>query len=638
MLERLRQMFVPFGRLGLSVILLLAAYFALAGNGTGGLLQSGVFLALAMCGTWLALRLFRLAYRYLTWRLRHRLLVTYLFIAVVPITLIVALSLVSGYFLMSQLAVYLVTNELDHRITALAQTGAELARVVPGRWADVAPHLLDANTGGVAGTEVLVRSGGRILRYPSASKLDPPPPGSASAQGVVLRDGQPHLWSYQKAGPADLTIVQPLTREVLSGLVPNLGVVDFAAPPPGRSDLLRIAGESSATPRSLPAPANPFDREVAWITTVPVTPWGSESESPGSLVIGVRSRLWTVARTLFYRSGDLAQGVVITILAFLAGVFLIVELISLIAGATMTRTITRAVHHLYEGTQRVTSEDFSHRIEVSGGDQLAELGHSFNRMTENVERLLGVAKEKERLQSEMDIAREVQQHLFPRAVPAAKTLHVAALCQAARVVSGDYYDYAKVGDTQIALALGDVAGKGIAAALLMASLQSALRSELQGGRELSTSGIVGRLNRQLYENTAPEKYATFCLAIYDDALGVLSYTNAGHLPPILIRDGKAQRLDVNGTVVGAFPVAKYEESYLALEPGDLLVFFTDGVTEPENQFGEMFGEERLVDVVLRNSQRSGEDILNAIAGAVREWTGAGELQDDLTLLLARRVA
>jgi phosphoserine phosphatase RsbU/P len=148
--------------------------------------------------------------------------------------------------------------------------------------------------------------------------------------------------------------------------------------------------------------------------------------------------------------------------------------------------------------------------------------------------------------------------------------------------------------------------------------------------------MVSELNQQLYATTSPEKYATFFFAIYDQATGVITYTNAGHLQPVLIRDGAPTRLDVNGTVVGAFPFSKYEESKLTLQSGDLLVCYTDGISEPENEYGEMFGEERLIELVAKNAARDDARIIESVMEAVRQWTGVPELSDDMTLLLARR--
>jgi sigma-B regulation protein RsbU (phosphoserine phosphatase) len=215
------------------------------------------------------------------------------------------------------------------------------------------------------------------------------------------------------------------------------------------------------------------------------------------------------------------------------------------------------------------------------------------------------------------------------------------------MVSGDYFDYQKLLDNQCAMAVGDVAGKGISAALLMATVGSSLRTQLRNSMEQSlqaganhqpipTSRLVAQLNKQIYNDTAPEKYLTFYFGIYDDDSGILTYTNAGHLPPILIRRGEVQRLDVNGTVVGAFPFSEYGESSLQLESGDLLVCYTDGITEPENDYGEMFGDDRLIEVLLRNAGRADQKVVDAVMEAVLSWTGSPELQDDMTMLLARR--
>ena len=319
--------------------------------------------------------------------------------------------------------------------------------------------------------------------------------------------------------------------------------------------------------------------------------------------------------------------------------FILVELAALVIGISLSRTITGAVHNLYQGTQRVIQGDFAHRIRVSGRDQLAELGTSFNKMTENLERLLAVAKEKERLQAEVEIARQVQEQLYPKVTPALRTLKLTATCRPARMVSGDYYDYLALPDGRLALAVGDVAGKGISAALLMASIQAAMRMQLRldGVAQLPTSQLVSDLNRQLHATTSPEKYATFFFAVYDEANGELKYTNAGHLAPLLMRNGVAIPLEVSGTVIGAFPFAKYEENRIQMENGDLLVGYTDGITEPENEYGEEFGEARLIDLIAKNADREEKEILRIVLDAVTHWTSAEEQPDDMTLLLARRV-
>jgi sigma-B regulation protein RsbU (phosphoserine phosphatase) len=629
------------GRVGIAFLLLLAAYLVVETIAPHVVLSVILLIAVIVTGLVLAVRLLRMIARQAVWRLRNRLLVTYLFIAAVPILLIVMLAGAGGEFLARQLAVYLVTSELDRRIDGLVSAGQSVAQTEPAARPSVIERMVNlfyrANYPGI---EVLLRDSGNEFRYPNDATLPNPRDGWQPTHGILRRDGQFYLWSYTKTPTGDVTITTPMTRDFLAGLMPNLGTVDFV------SGTRRVRGAPSIR---LPQAANRYDTEFDWFATVPISDWDKPGTVSNGLLV-VWSRVSAVLGTVFNRKADMVQGSLVISLIIGLIVFFIVEIVSVVIGITMTRTITGAVHLLYQGTQRVTEGDFSHRIEVTGKDQLADLSRSFNSMTENVQRLLVVAKEKERLQSEIEIAREVQGQLYPRVIPQMRQLRLAAICQPARMVSGDYYDYEIVRESQIALAIGDVAGKGISAALLMATLQSSLRTQLQNWLEVaavagtvsyaapvSTSQLVGRLNNQLYAYTSPEKYATFCLGIFDEKNSVFTYTNAGHLPPLLVRDGAAQRLDVNGTVVGAFPFSKFDESRIDLKPNDLLVCYTDGVTEPENEYGEMFGEERLTDLVEKNAHRSEEQIIELLLASVHQWTASEELQDDMTILLARRV-
>jgi sigma-B regulation protein RsbU (phosphoserine phosphatase) len=150
--------------------------------------------------------------------------------------------------------------------------------------------------------------------------------------------------------------------------------------------------------------------------------------------------------------------------------------------------------------------------------------------------------------------------------------------------------------------------------------------------------MVGQLNRQLYANTSPEKYATFFFGLYDENTRSMTYTNAGHLPPLLLRGSDVQLLEVTGTVVGAFPSISYQEKSIELRPDDLLVAYTDGITEPENEYGEEFGADRLADTVRRNQTREPGEIAAKVMEAVRQWSNAPELPDDMTLVVMRGLA
>jgi phosphoserine phosphatase RsbU/P len=306
--------------------------------------------------------------------------------------------------------------------------------------------------------------------------------------------------------------------------------------------------------------------------------------------------------------------------------------------------MTTTVDRLYQATERVKAGDLSYRISLPARDQLSALGEAFDNMTASVQRLLRESEEKSRLESELEIAREVQARLFPQNLPQIPGLELYGVCKPARMVSGDYYDFLRFGENRVGLVLGDISGKGISAALLMASIQSALHAQFYDGHSaaglahavpLSAAGVVRRLNRQLFESTPREKYATFFYGVYDGENRKLTYTNAGHLPPFFFHGGKVERLGTGGTVIGLFGDVSYEEAMVELEPGDTLLAFTDGVTEPENIYGEEFGEGRLLEVVRRALNAPAEVLVEEVCRSVGDWTGQPDLQDDMTVVVAR---
>src|SRR5579871_4952565 len=648
-----------------SFVAALVLYVVLRVTFPNGSLQFIAGIAAIVLGFWIAIRLARKGIRTAIWRLRNRLLVTYLFIAVVPVLLIVTLAGLGAYALASQIAVYLATSEIDRKVAAMQTATETLSRTEPPLRPEVMHRLGDIYESRYPGVTMLVQDQRLTVRWPKDSALDAPAGGWGNASGVAWRAGRYYAWSNVVQKDVRITAFVPLTRRYLSEMVPGLGEVYFVqiesrdAVIDSGSQTKKRRGtdidydvvspfrrEPSAN--TMPAPVNRFDIAVQWPSVTPVSDLDTAGKTNYSLLL-VRTRFSALLGIISSRKVDVLQGLLPFLVAAVAILFLIVELVALVIGVSLTRTITRAVHSLYEGTQLVMHGDFAHRIQVVGRDQLAELGTSFNSMTENVQRLLAVAKEKERLQAEIAIAREVQEQLYPKAAPAVKSLCIAGFCEPARMVSGDYYDFQRVRENQVAIAIGDVAGKGISAALLMATIQAAMRIELRSavelaapshqpanGFRLSTARVVSDLNQQLYATTSPEKFATFYFSLYDESSGTLSYTNAGHLPPLLIRNGRAERLDVNGIVVGAFPFARYEQSQIQLEAGDLLVCYTDGITEPENEYGEMFGEDRLIDLVCKNADCDEKKIIELVMDAVHQWTRSPELQDDMTVLLARK--
>jgi sigma-B regulation protein RsbU (phosphoserine phosphatase) len=651
---RLKSLYRKLGRIEKTflVLVILAAVLAYAVPASFiGLL---VTFAAWIAGFVVAIRLARTGVKKLLWRLRNRLIVAYVFIAMVPIVLILGLVLVSTYGLTGQIAIYLVNSELDRRTGLLKGSVVPILEAPPGHRPEVILRTQDFTQRFFPAAEILLRDGrdGGEYHYPATSTITAPPAGWKDANGIIVKDNQLYSWVHVRREGTEVAIMAPLSQEFLSSLLPGIGQVQFRDFSESGGGLRSApAGTAAAHPARIPPKNNLLDMQVNGVSLVPMASWNSPGNKSNRGLLLVHTRMSAVLGTLFGTSiflGDMAYGQVIwALFLIIVTLFLIVELVSLVIGVSISRSITSAVHELYVGTRRVKEGDFSHRIPVRGNDQLAELGASFNTMTENLERLIVVAKEKERLESELEIAREVQSQLFPKNVPGLKTLLLTGVCNPARVVSGDYYDFMRF-DSSVAFAIGDVAGKGISAALLMASIQSTMRMQLTAGafsmagnggapHPLSTAMMVSRLNTLLYANTSPEKYATFYFALYDETTHTLTYTNAGHLQPILLRKGVPELLEVTGTVVGAFPFSLYEERNIQIASGDVLVAYTDGMIEPENEYGEMFGEQRLTDLLARNVDRDSPEIIARTMEAVMQWSGdAAELSDDMTMLVARR--
>jgi len=477
-------------------------------------------------------------------------------------------------------------------------------------------------------------------------------------------------------------VAQGLGRVRLSGLMTGnpqtqqpANTVESA-----RTSARRIAGRdlqrTSVYGGVEPEAAYFCDFRVPFISTMDITDW--DTGNPDNVPIEVNSRPSKLYRQLFGSSlGGTITDFIRDGFITLCIVFTLIEALALVMAIRLSRDITGNVAALYAATQRVDHGDFVQRIPVPRNetpDQLGELARSFNSMTGSLERLMLEQKEKDRLQSELTIAQEVQANLFPHQQHDLPTLQLHGICRPARTVSGDYYDFlifrrpdapdgSPGAESGVAIVLGDISGKGISAALLMATLHSAVRAYRLASEDLvysdttfaglvasregragdsgklfeSPGRILSLLNRHLYRTTQAEKYATLFLAHYDAASARLTYSNAGHLPPLVLgRDGTIRRLDRGGTVVGLMDGMRYEEDNFQMQPGDILVAYSDGVTEPENDFGE-FGEARLMEIVARYRDQPLEVISAQVMLALDAWIGAEEQPDDITLVLARQV-
>jgi phosphoserine phosphatase RsbU/P len=684
----------------------------------GGYLGGWVGFLGFLAGVLFALLAFRWLRRKILWRLRNRLIVTYVFIGVIPAVLLVAMAIITLYGLAGQFAVFVVTSEIHAQLRSLEAANAAVSNELAARLErgdnPAAESLAGLKKRDPAWARRHVCAWYREKPLPLCSEfngtaLTAPAFVKGTFRDIVRDRGDLHLRVVTTISLAsgNVTVVagEPLDKELVGKIAANLGEITLFAsgvtlqessppkaervnqmsagprgavsPSPEKSKSGIVISSSSGqqgnavtagpelfqptfTVGSLPSPSGSFDREVTFGTPLSIVDWKTGERERVGAVFQVTTRPTVLYGHLFAALGEFVQGVEY-ILVGIAIIFALIELIALIIGTRMTRTVTAAVAQLHEATRHIDRGDFSHRIPVKSHDQLAELAISFNTMTASIEKLIQEQKEKQRMENELAIAQEVQAQLFPRQVTELESLEVYGFCRPARTVSGDYYDFVTASSHKLILAVGDISGKGISAALLMATIHSAVRAysmehlpqmrepvavgAVAGagrmmaawpeGVEVSPGALLSLLNHQLYESTPPEKYATLFLGIYDGRLHRLTYSNGGHLPPILIaKDGGVRRLEIGGTVVGLFDRLDYPEGGVEMHPGEIFVAYSDGVTEPENDFGE-FGEQRLIDLVRDNRDLPLPQISQIVTMAVDDWIGDKEQPDDVTLVLAR---
>jgi len=328
-----------------------------------------------------------------------------------------------------------------------------------------------------------------------------------------------------------------------------------------------------------------------------------------------------------------APKILFWLLISVAGFFVFIELVALIISLFLSRSITKVIAQLYKKTRRVSKGDFSFQIRSRRRDQLGELASSTDQMSEDLQKLLLEVKEKERLEQEIAIAQEVQKTFFPKSLPSIQGVALLGKCVPARKVSGDYYDFIRHEEGLMDFFIGDISGKGISAALLMASSQTFLRMESAKRPMQSVPRIINRFNNYLVDYSSQGKYSTLFYGRLDKSANTLTYCNAGHNPPFLLRGGQVVRLSAGGMIPGILPDEEYVEETVALENHDLMVAFTDGFTEVFNRDDEEFGEDRLSELVKSSHITKLPELYESLVDSVQDWSSSTDQTDDMTMLM-----
>jgi len=651
------------------------------------IVDSVAMLAAIIGLTYFVVRLMVLAKQRLLWRVRRKLILSYIFIGFVPALLLVAFSLLVGFLLFYDVSSYLVTSRLralSEQARFLAQgTALEIQRsggrdvggVLERRQSNQAEQYpgislavvpLGRACDGTA-TRALLPADFKVLTAGPWSHVAPP----SDIPAWVDCAGFSGLLAYSHHRAPDSPIdTHLMVRAVAMPDSPRPGyavVVDLLVNDAVREQLRNETGVAlknilSAPPANAAAarPLEGRDGEDTHDTMAPPSS-GLLSSLPTLLVF----HDWTTGNTgpltvttalnigeLYERIsspeggvGRLSQGLLL-VLFVIGALFLIIEVMALIAGFALAKSLTGSVHGLFTGTERVRQGDFTHKIAIKSDDQLGELAGSFNSMTASIEDLLRQAAEKKRLEEELRIAHEIQMSLLPQGPLKMAGLSVTALCVPAREVGGDYYDFLPLDDHRVGVLIADVSGKGTSAALYMAELKGLVLS--LSTIHSSPRELLMAANHIIAHHLDARSFITITYAVIDMRARTMTYARAGHTPLIYVAGAcagtaprAAQILAPDGMVVGLkidngeMFDRLLEEETIPLQSGDLYLFFTDGISEAMNARDDCFGEARLAQLVEAHAHLPPDELRERLLREIAAFVGDAQQHDDMTMILLK---
>ena len=592
--------------------------------------------------------------RRLLWRVRQKLILSYLFIGLVPVLLILGLALVGGWIMYTNIVGYMfhegfddvrnsVTQSAETAATELGRNPAEAANAMARRYANLGDRYPALSLAVIP----LTAAGGAPVKAGAWRHMPAPTEApswlreSAGFRGVVPVP--------VPSSPGDWMLViraaiptRDKSRAIIVDLPVDAAIVaEIENRSQTRIDGLTVPETCGGPPAdTVGAPTLPsitlFKRSVAYVAC---TDWPSGSTD--TAVVGLNAPFAKLySRLDNMRPPGAPPNVFLGALVVLAVLFLIIQGSALVMGALLARSITYAVHELFRGTEKIQQGDFTHRIRIDSGDQLGELAGSYNRMSSSIEHLLHVQREKQRLDDELRIARDIQKSLLPAAPPTIAGLGIADLCEPARQVGGDYYDFFELGPGRLGVMVADVSGKGTSAALYMAELKGLMLALSR--KEESPRLLLIDANRLLAAHLDNRSFITMTYAVVDLNTRTLTCARAGHTPLIVVSNGCSEVVTPSGMVLGLrLPGAAerfeevLEEHTRPLAPGDVIVLYTDGITEAMNENGDLFGDEALARVVQGQQAHDAAEIRERVVREVRAFVGAAEPHDDMTMIVLK---
>jgi sigma-B regulation protein RsbU (phosphoserine phosphatase) len=590
---------------------------------------------IAIACVWGGFKLARLLSRKLLWRIRTKLIVSSLFIAVVPVVLLTLFFLLAGVLFTGLVASHLLSTEVERQQRDLEAIARAAVSHAPLGESPVAERMKAAESRH-AGLSWLAVEGARVVGSQGALPTTLPAwMKEPSFAGLVKQGADDRLRVMERRGPLFVLLDLPVDDRLVADLTTRTGIKLLKSTATVKSEEhgITVSVEDDAKPPAGQPDVKPSG--LLFVAEIPEVDW--ETGEKGSLTRAIEYHPLDLIQRLSAGT-SITGALLVKIWAVVGAVFAVMYCVALALGLMLARSITRSVHALSHGTERLRQGDFGYQIKVRSRDQLGELAESFNVMARGIDDLLRESAEKERLEEELRIARQIQMSLLPpQGSVGLAGLRVAALCLPAAEVGGDYYDLLPLSDTRLGVVVADVSGKGTSAALYMAELKGLVLSLSRIYDSPAT--LLKQANRILSANLDSRSFITMTYAVVDTQARTMRFARAGHNPLIQLEaaSGRTRVLTPQGLGLGIDPGDRFddilEEVEVPLVPGDHFLFFTDGLSEAMNPSSELFGEQRLRDLLEGAPELASEPLKERILAEVRAFAAGTAQHDDMTMVL-----
>src|SRR5438132_1514923 len=567
--------------------------------------------------------------RALFWRVGRRLLLSYLLIGMLPFFLFAILLLTIGYMIAGVMSHAALRGERQASLGQMESSALEygLTGKKPG---DALSSLEIYDTSNV-----------------SAQKL----PGwlkETSFSGIVWREGDALLVAtrqFPRTGqrPRNVVFVQPIDRAWIAQLQDRVGMIiriGRESDQPAKKD--GVHGSVDGKNVEFKASNDMEDlfirsigRKIIWADLTSPNDWDSgASDENHQLFTLIVNPVQSLLQFYFGSGSDRYVKILVNVILSLAVMLLFIYMMAALFAAVLIYSITRAVNRIEKGTKAVERGDFSYRIGMKPHNQLGEMAQSFDRMTESIATLLTNVAEKERLQSEIEIAATIQRNLLPKEGPQLRGVSFSAHFEPTASIGGDYYDVFNLDKSHLAVAIGDVSGHGLSTGLVMAMVKAAITTLVEEGAD--EVSLFQRLNELVYRSTERRAFMTLAFTIFDLDRGTIRHTNAGHLYPYLLRNGERPRaIELPSLPLGVRAEIQTRTVEADLEEGDTIVYLSDGIVEAQSEQGDPFGFDHLEELLGQSTDTSPNAIRDAILSAVAQHSGSRPADDDRTVMVLR---